>query len=218
MTATAGAIWQSPDPQHGSARTSPETIGGKPSIRKTQCTRSHMEHIKSNPNRFRFGFECLWRSIGFRACVPFQIPSAHKRKELSQNDKSRAGCLHPAAFPGPSNPLCSQKNTTLTSGNLVEHRGFEPLTSTMRTLRATNCANAPRMIGGFVQTSVETASRNCTARTQREPSFHGLWIVHLARFTVRTKLAEHIIPRPMGECKGCFCKFIEDCMIFPGKT
>ena len=28
---------------------------------------------------------------------------------------------------------------------LVEHRGFEPLTSTMRTLRATNCANAPRL-------------------------------------------------------------------------
>ena len=26
---------------------------------------------------------------------------------------------------------------------LVEHRGFEPLTSTMRTLRATICANAP---------------------------------------------------------------------------
>ena len=28
---------------------------------------------------------------------------------------------------------------------VVEHRGFEPLTSTMRTLRATNCANAPCM-------------------------------------------------------------------------
>ena len=26
----------------------------------------------------------------------------------------------------------------------MEHRGFEPLTSTMRTLRATNCANAPK--------------------------------------------------------------------------
>ena len=25
----------------------------------------------------------------------------------------------------------------------MEHRGFEPLTSTLRTLRATNCANAP---------------------------------------------------------------------------
>ena len=101
---------------------------------------------------------------------------------------------------------------------MVEHRGFEPLTSTMRTLRATNCANAPRMIGGFVQTSVETASRNCTARTQREPSFHRLLAVLICKNYVRTKLAEHIIPRPMGECKGCFCKFIEDCMIFPGKT
>ena len=27
---------------------------------------------------------------------------------------------------------------------LVEHRGVEPLTSTMRMSRATNCANAPR--------------------------------------------------------------------------
>ena len=57
---------------------------------------------------------------------------------------------------------------------LVEHRGFEPLTSTMRTLRATNCANAPRMIGGFVQTSVETARGLAPRRTQWEPSFHHL--------------------------------------------
>ena len=28
----------------------------------------------------------------------------------------------------------------------MEHRGFEPLTSTMRTLRATNCANAPYIL------------------------------------------------------------------------
>ena len=31
----------------------------------------------------------------------------------------------------------------MVQGFLVEHRGFEPLTSTLRTLRATNCANAP---------------------------------------------------------------------------
>ena len=123
--------------------------------------------------------------------------------------------LEPHSLPALRIPSAHKQKTTqsLTEWYLVEHRGFEPLTSTMRTLRATNCANAPRMIGGFVQTSVETASRNCTARTQQEPSFHALFIVHLARFTVRTKLAEHIIPRPMGECKGCFCKFIEDCMI-----
>jgi hypothetical protein len=29
------------------------------------------------------------------------------------------------------------------SPRMVEHRGFEPLTSTLRTSRATNCANAP---------------------------------------------------------------------------
>ena len=33
----------------------------------------------------------------------------------------------------------------------VEHRGFEPLTSTMRTLRATNCANALNFHAVFVQ-------------------------------------------------------------------
>ena len=32
---------------------------------------------------------------------------------------------------------------------MVERRGFEPLTSTMRTLRATNCANAPNFLGKF---------------------------------------------------------------------
>ena len=37
------------------------------------------------------------------------------------------------------NPLISQGIS-----GLVEHSGFEPLTSTMRMSRATNCANAPR--------------------------------------------------------------------------
>ena len=80
-------------------------------------------------------------------------------------------------------PSAHKQKTTqsLTEWFLVEHRGFEPLTSTMRTLRATNCANAPRMIGGFVQTSVETASRNCTARTQQEPSFHTLLAVLICK-------------------------------------
>ena len=40
---------------------------------------------------------------------------------------------------------------------LVERRGFEPLTSTMRTLRATNCANAPNMTGKFCADSPLTA-------------------------------------------------------------
>ena len=35
----------------------------------------------------------------------------------------------------------------------MEHRGFEPLTSTMRTLRATNCANAPYGLGERIRTS-----------------------------------------------------------------
>ena len=35
------------------------------------------------------------------------------------------------------------EQTCLPKGHLVEHGGFEPPTSTLRTLRATNCANAP---------------------------------------------------------------------------
>ncbi len=44
-----------------------------------------------------------------------------------------------------SNPLNSHKKNTAgwRCFFVVEHRGFEPLTSTLRTLRATNCANAP---------------------------------------------------------------------------
>ena len=40
---------------------------------------------------------------------------------------------------------------------IVERRGFEPLTSTMRTLRATNCANAPNFLGKFCADSPLTA-------------------------------------------------------------
>ena len=35
--------------------------------------------------------------------------------------------------------------------NLVEHRRFELLTSSMRTKRATNCANAPRVASQLYQ-------------------------------------------------------------------
>ena len=54
--------------------------------------------------------------------------------------------LHSLPHPFES-PASSYKNDTAKWRCLfvVEHRGFEPLTSTLRTLRATNCANAPRM-------------------------------------------------------------------------
>ena len=47
---------------------------------------------------------------------------------------------------------------------MVERRGFEPLTSTMRTLRATNCANAPNFFDEFCADS----PFNCLT------DFHGL--------------------------------------------
>ena len=40
---------------------------------------------------------------------------------------------------------------------LVEHRGVEPLTSTMRMSRATNCANAPNIVDEFFADSPLTA-------------------------------------------------------------
>ena len=38
---------------------------------------------------------------------------------------------------------CKKEKPLIYKGFVVEHRGFEPLASTMRMSRATNCANAP---------------------------------------------------------------------------
>ena len=43
---------------------------------------------------------------------------------------------------------------------LVEHRGVEPLTSTLRTLRATNCANAPRIRSCILYPDIIVQRRN----------------------------------------------------------
>ena len=59
--------------------------------------------------------------------------------------RPHCGLIHHRAR---SNPLIPNNQNGHPNGcpfRLVEHRGFEPLTSTLRTLRATNCANAPRM-------------------------------------------------------------------------
>ena len=43
-----------------------------------------------------------------------------------------------------------EKSEPITGSDFcVEHRGFEPLASTMRMSRATNCANAPNIPGEF---------------------------------------------------------------------
>ena len=47
---------------------------------------------------------------------------------------------------------------------MVEHRGFEPLTSTLRTLRATNCANAPYSLrAGDTAASTDNRYNSTTA-------------------------------------------------------
>ena len=46
----------------------------------------------------------------------------------------------------------------------MEHRGFEPLTSTLRTLRATNCANAPYSLrAGDTAASTDNRYNSTTA-------------------------------------------------------
>ena len=83
-----------------------------------------------------------------------QINTALKRKPEAVDglaDKAK-GHIHDFFGCGPNlgqnkNPYSNESdffNPNSSSKDLmVEHRGFEPLTSTMRTLRATICANAP---------------------------------------------------------------------------
>ncbi len=47
---------------------------------------------------------------------------------------------------------------------MVEHSGFEPLTSTMRMLRATNCANAPRRLSAWLVYHQVTVSSRAIER------------------------------------------------------
>ena len=68
---------------------------------------------------------------------------------------------------------------------LVERRGFEPLTSTMRTLRATNCANAPNFLGKFCADSPLTA----------RPTFTVLGIKY-GRLVLPTALMPHLYRNP----------------------
>ena len=90
---------------------------------------------------------------------------------------------------------------------LVERRGFEPLTSTMRTLRATNCANAPNFLGKFCADS----PFNCMT------DFHGLGDkvrkvcstncanaprTCAGRFSVNRHRTEDIIARNHGKCNS----------------
>jgi hypothetical protein len=51
---------------------------------------------------------------------------------------------------------------------LVELRGFEPLTYSMRTSRATNCAIAPRSVA-------QATSQRASAETNYWPAARGKW-------------------------------------------
>ena len=67
----------------------------------------------------------------------------------------------------------------------VEHRGVEPLTSTMRMSRATNCANAPYSITGASAISVgatglAVASACCLLRLTHSGRFLLRRIAHRA--------------------------------------
>ena len=52
-------------------------------------------------------------------------------------------CANAPFTPQPGEKRKALKSRDFKASRLVEHRGVEPLTSTMRMSRATNCANAP---------------------------------------------------------------------------
>ena len=88
--------------------------------------RKHPAHGK---RRFCNSHECPRAFPSHRSCRVCVSAAFHSRQGVFKYEKS---------------PLQFVLND---NGLLVEHRGFEPLTSTLRTLRATNCANAPYSLG-----------------------------------------------------------------------
>ena len=84
----------------------------------------HSNELKSKRDQIRIDLRPFYESLGLSqdACSLLVITEPNKGLEAS--------CL---------------------KSLWMEHRGFEPLTSTMRTLRATNCANAPKFNLIFVQ-------------------------------------------------------------------
>ena len=56
---------------------------------------------------------------------------------ITEDEKAAIQLNEPFAALTPNDVKCS------TTSDLVEHRGFEPLTYCLQSSRATNCANAP---------------------------------------------------------------------------
>ena len=126
----------------------------------------------------------LWRSLVSHEASADEISATggHQLKPLS----NASHCLRS----GTASPCPQMKiGTTVKVIPIihVEHRGVEPLTSTMRMSRATNCANAPYMTTGklrcslprFTSAGLETAqSFDCvrkyiTVERKRQGIFDG---------------------------------------------
>ena len=59
----------------------------------------------------------------------------------------------------------------LASRVVVEHRGVEPLTSTMRMSRATNCANAPNLVSFVTVFYIGRSGHNFDRRALQSEEF-----------------------------------------------
>ena len=80
---------------------------------------------------------------------------------------------------------------------MVEHRGFEPLASTMRMSRATNCANAPNIHGKFYADSPITAyGVQNPWGDSRDNSFYQLCYSPIFIFPPNKRLARALSWRP----------------------
>ncbi len=128
--------------EHRGFEFAPVGLGGGPSARKTP-QRGFFSKAGRSPGE---ALKPHWGFIHFCARSNQGIGDSNSRLRAWSGSGSQA-TLWPDSLPDPfeSPEMRQQKTTTRMGCFLVEHRGFEPLTSTLRTLRATNCANAPRM-------------------------------------------------------------------------
>ena len=91
---------------------------------------------------------CLWIKLRIRLITmdPVEVIRAGFRKSDKPSSKI-PGMFKGQLYQLPFKLIRSANRPPMlpssTLRNLVEHRGVEPLTSTMRMSRATNCANAP---------------------------------------------------------------------------
>ena len=101
---------------------------------------------------------------------------------------------------GRRDALWTKKETPDFSRVLVEHSGFEPLTSTMRMSRATNCANAPNCV--FFQRSIILAQTAEKSKGKRK-FFCAAGVMPAAAASRMRGNGAVAVHRVLLDCAGC---------------